>query len=103
MNYETLLREAPAHDSAEFMEYLKEKNKVVYESISWLVIENFKYHTKEKPHYTAFWQTEHNKHPFPDIYAIMGLQDEFRDFDFLIKARSRRSVQRFHIHLIKEL
>ena len=49
-----LLKNAPPHDSPEFIEYLRKNNPVVYEDSSWLVIENCKYHHPDLVWYTAF-------------------------------------------------
>lgn len=99
MDYETLLKNAPDHSTNEFLMYLMNNNTVVLFDIPWLVIENTKYHTKEKPHYTAFSIFSHSH---PDKYDQEKLTKAFPEFDMLIKGQSRQSVKRFHIHLIKE-
>lgn len=95
MPYRTLLAAAPAHDTDEFLQYLRDNNKVVMENEAWLVIENFKYHTPEKPWYTAFaktddWQTF--------LVTLIGSKDWY-SWEWLKKAAGDQSVKRFHIHL----
>ena len=97
MNYEQLLANAPDHMTPEFLEYLKENNVVMVDEDFWLIIENAKYHSKDKPWYTAFWKKEGT----PDDQEIQNLHSVYYDFDLLIKARKRRSVKRFHVHLIQ--
>lgn len=93
MTYEELLEGAPRdHCSHEFLQYLRDNNKVVQESDIWLVIENFKYHTEEKPWYTAFLKSG----GFPVGHEI---EDWFPDMEIVIKPKSKRSVNRFHVHL----
>lgn len=92
-----LLEKAPKdHNSPEFLDFLRDNNVVIMDGATWLVIENCKYHTKEKPHYTAFFVQG-----LPLGMSIMELQNRFPEFDLLIKAPKRQSVKRFHIHLIK--
>jgi len=97
MEYSELLKNAPEHTSEAFLEYLRRFNKIVSESDEWLVIENFKYHTAEKPWYTAFAKSMEVRHEM-----IEELGEEFRECDLLIKSASRRSVRRFHVHLIRD-
>lgn len=96
--YEQLLAEAPDHMSDEFLQYLRDNNVVVTEVSHWLIIENCKYHTKERPYYTAFFK------PALDILTIADLKElghAVFNMDMLIKASARRTVKRFHVHLIK--
>ncbi len=100
-DYETLLKEAPEHHTPEFLQYLRDHNKVVYEDYNWIVIENYKYHTDERPWYTAFTiKMAHGLEHVGDT-RITGLMFRFPEFDLLLKAFERRSVKRFHVHLIK--
>jgi hypothetical protein len=93
MTYEELLNNAPQdHCSDEFLEYLRNYNKVVQESDIWLVIENFKYHSAERPWYTAF--LKQSGHP---VEHEIG--EWFPDMEIIIKPKSKRSVNRFHVHL----
>jgi hypothetical protein len=52
--YEALLKRAPAQDTPEFIQFLRDNNVVVLENKNWLVIENFKYHSASHPWHTAF-------------------------------------------------
>lgn len=96
--YEKRLDEAPDHLSEEFLDYLRAKNVVVYESSRWLIIENCKYHTREKAWWTAFYK-EDGRYWRNYIEEL----EQFQKFDLLIKSPLRRTVQRFHIHLVEQL
>lgn len=90
-----LLEKAPPHNSPEFIDYLRENNRVVHESPVWIIIENCKYHTEENPWLTAFAK-------IPDWHQYIDLLDcEYKDYEWLKKAKSKQTVDRFHIHLIK--
>lgn len=100
MNYRTLLKNAPRHDSPGFITYLRKNNPVVFENPQWIVIENFKYHTEDRPWWTAF-----HKAPPKDVnrpwYADMDiLWYEFGDHEWIKKSASKQTVKRFHIHVI---
>lgn len=107
-----LLEKAPIdHNSPKFLDFLRANNKVVYDSDSWLVIENCKYHTPEKPWLTAFWKGNKSGKIPEKIEGIKDrewyndidiLWDEFRDYEWLKKSKSKQTIQRFHIHLIKK-
>lgn len=97
-DYAQLLAEAPAHDTPEFIEYLKQNNKVVAENDAWIVIENFKYHTPERPWLTAFYKpvAQHSA-----LKAMSWVGYMFMDWTWLKKNADTQSVKRFHIHLIQ--
>lgn len=100
MNYETLLKNAPAHDTEAFIDYLREHNPVYWENPQWIVIENVKYHTKKKPWYTAFWKGTWSGHH--DWYEDIDiLWYEFGHLEWLKKAKEKQTVGRFHIHLME--
>lgn len=91
-----LLEKAPEdHLSLEFLDYLRENNVVIGENNEWLVIENCKYHTKEKPWYTAFHKLKYTP-SFSDIEEL-GLL--YQQFSMTIKSPQKRTVKRFHVHL----
>lgn len=96
-----LLENAPAHDTPEFIDYLRENNAVVWENPQWVVIENCKYHTEEKPWYTAFWKGPWEMCPDEWYQDIDIIWYEFGDYEWLKKAPDRQTVKRFHIHLYK--
>ncbi len=92
-----LLEKAPPHDSPEFLDYLRENNKVVSENKHWLIIENCKYHKAEAPWLTAF-------HVGYDHWTdcVLYLND-YIDWKWIKKAKSEQTIPgRFHIHLVKE-
>lgn len=93
MIYQELLNNAPPHDSQEFLEYLREHNVVIENGNHWLIIENFKYHTPEKPWYTAF-------HVGHDHWSdcIHHLQP-YKDWEWLKKSTDKQTVKRFHLHI----
>jgi len=97
--YSDILAAAPAHNTPEFIEYLKANNKVVSQNYGWLVIENCKYHREDAPWYTAFSLDEE-----PDFGALMPIISVLGlwEWEWLKKRESDQSVpERFHIHLHK--
>jgi hypothetical protein len=94
-----LLQKAPRHDSPEFIDYLRDNNKVVHESHNWIIIENCKYHTPEKPWLTAFYKHVGEHSALLDLSWLGFL---FWDWEWLKKAKSKQTVRRFHIHLIQK-
>jgi hypothetical protein len=94
-----LLEQAPKdHLSQEFLQFLREKNVVIHENKNWLIIENCKYHKKEKPWYTAFYKKVllPEKHELGELllFAPYG-------FNVMIKPIEERSVDRWHAHIYK--
>lgn len=91
-----LLEKAPAHESPEFITYLRENNPVILENDQWIVIENCKYHTKQKSWYTAFHKG------LTEWYEDVGiLWYEFGEWQWLKRITEDQTVKRFHIHLYK--
>ena len=86
-----LLENAPEHDSPDFISYLRRNNVVVYDDNHWIVIENCKYHTFEKPWYTAFL-----KEGVPNVAPLIK---KFGHMEWKKKAVAKQTVKRFHIHL----
>lgn len=107
MTYEDLLLNAPDHNSDAFIDYLREHNKVVFENPQWIVIENFKYHKKLKPWYTAFhkprefWPGSDAKVEWWQDIDILHYQRDWKDWEWLKKAATEQTVKRFHIHIHK--
>ena len=94
MSYE-LLKNAPPHETPEFLEYLRANNVVVQENDVWLIIENCKYHKPEQMWLTAF-------HKYPDspsdtAFALLLLN--YNQLEWKKKAAKDQSVKRFHIHM----
>lgn len=86
-SYQTLLGNAPAHDTPEFLQYLRDNNPVLHENDEWLVINNFKYN-----HPTAFAKVTN-----PSIQYLIDL---YGDREWRVKPKEKRSVTRFHIHIL---
>ncbi len=95
MTYE-LLKNAPPHDSPEFIEYLRKNNPVIFENDHWIIIENCKYHTAFRPWLTAF-------HIGHDHWTdcVYWLVHDYEDWEWLKKDKSRQTVERFHVHLYR--
>jgi hypothetical protein len=99
-----LLENAPVQDTVGFVDYLRENNPVVFENPQWIIIENCKYHTPEKPWLTAFW-----KGPPDDESTTEWWQDvdilwyEYGDWRWIKKGKGEQTVpKRFHIHLTEK-
>lgn len=93
--YHAMLMAAPSHDSAEFIEYLRDKNEVVYEDAFWIVITNCKYDTPDRRWYTAF--------PIHcDECNVFWLPDWLHKLTWLKKPAHKQTIQRFHIHIYEE-
>lgn len=91
-----LLKDAPPHDSEAFIAYLGENNVVVDENDAWILIENCKYHTKEKPFLTLFAKQSVNTEQWEDL---RGWLSDYLDWEWLKKSSERQTVKRFHIHI----
>ncbi len=101
MTYDELLAGAPAHDSIEFIQYLRNNNPIVFENPQWLVIKNFKYNTPERAWYTAFHKPytigDYRSEWWQDV-DILWYQG-WQDWTWLKKPASEQTVKRFHIHI----
>lgn len=112
--YQKFLETAPGdHFSDEFITFLINNNKVRAVRKSWLVIQNTKYwedpnKISDKTGRTGNdWLTAFYIGPRRDDerWALMNLEDLvdiYTDYDFLIKAPSKRSVKLFHVHMYKK-
>ena len=89
MTYEQLLKNAPDHNSPEFLDYLREHNEVVSEYEDWLIIKNIKYG----------WHTAFAKISCPSISILLT---RYPNHEWKVKPASKRTVKRFHIHLIAD-
>ena len=86
-----LLDNAPEHDSPDFISYLRRNNVVIHEDERWIVIENCKYHTFEKPWYTAF-----HKEGTVNLFPLIK---KFGHMEWRKKSVKKQTVKRFHIHI----
>lgn len=87
-----LLDGAPAHETPEFIEYLRKNNPVVFENESWIVIENCKYHKPDRPWLTAFAKAPYT---IPTLDAL----EAWRDWEWKKKSVREATIKRFHIHM----
>lgn len=94
MSYEALLANAPDQTSEEFLAYLRTHNKVVHEDKNWLVIENAKYHTTERPWHTAFHKQ--------GMMSFRYMMARYWEWEWLKKAKEKQTVpNRFHMHFYR--
>lgn len=95
LEYKKLLKLTPKHDSPKFIDFLRENNKVIWENDQWIVIENFKYHTKKNKWWTAFHKGS------SDWYVDIGaLWYKYHKHEWIKKSVDKQTVKRFHIHII---
>lgn len=108
--YQERLRECPPPDSVQFLDYLRANNRVVDENDIWLLIENCKYHTREKGYYTAFLKPQMKyarvtpNMLFPSEWSsLFRLYQKYAGgWEFVIKAELQQSIRtRFHVHFIQ--
>lgn len=96
--YQELLKTAPEdHKSEEFLDFLRQNNNVVWENAGWLVIDNCKY--------GEGWRTAFFKWTDDDVYASRYMHEVYAQYPeckIIIKAPAKRSVKRFHFHIISE-
>jgi len=107
--YQEFLKQAPKnHYTGEFLQFLRDKNKVVEETWDWLIIRNKKYWTPEND-----WLTAYYKHwtvaggvvgnnTYLAVENLKCLPTEYFRREWKIKAPHKRSVGLFHIHLIEK-
>lgn len=93
--------------SDEFIIFLRQRNKVVFECEQWIVIENCKYHTKKAPWLTAFHKPKNFEGTqwtewYDDMDILWWHNPEWRDWKWVKKEKRKQTVKRFHFHIIKE-
>lgn len=99
--YKRLLSKAPKdHMSPEFLQFLRDNNKIVKEGKNWLIIENIKYHTEKNPHHTAFYKPVGKTKSKRFLFVLLFLH-HYKDWEWRKKKAEEQTVKRFHIHLIK--
>lgn len=94
-----LFKDAPKKQrSIAFTDYLREKNVVIEETDTWLLIENCKYHKPNAKHYTAFAKNFYHEYDVP-----WQLYDKHcKGWEIVIKRKKDRSVKnRWHVHFIE--
>lgn len=91
-----LLKNAPDHDSPEFIQYLKKNNFIVFEDRYILGIRNCKYWTEEND-WLTFFAKEAGDLVAPAIISF--LSEHYLNYEWLKKSSERQTVKRFHIHI----
>jgi hypothetical protein len=99
-NYTELLNNAPDHLSEEFLQYLRDNNPVIEEDTYFLIIENCKHHSPEKPYYTAFWKLGESYRD-TDKLARLTFLDRHPEWEVTKRKKADQSVKRWHCHLIQ--
>lgn len=97
--YKERLKVCPPHDSSEFIDYLRDNNVVRLEGIEYIIIENFKYHSKENPCHTLFIKSTKE----PILLSDIPVEAIFlyKDWEMVRWKKEDRSIDRFHIHFFK--
>lgn len=96
-----MLQEAPKdHYSKEFVNFLRNKNVVVWENTNWLIIENCKYHTPERKWWTAFFIHPELRIPEREHLGSLVYYMPY-DMALMVKDTSKRSVARWHAHIFE--
>lgn len=99
--YLKLIKNMPDSMSDEYLQFMRDRVKVVYEDIDWIIVENIKYHTLENPHYTAFTKDTHN---WMNLNGLMLIAKFKLDIDSWFTYRNHtkaRSIERNHVHFVK--
>lgn len=98
--YEEMIKNIPSHTSEKFIDFLRERNVVRYESENWLVIENIKYHRENSQWLTAFYKSNGK----PSYNVIGFLFDFYLPQGWLLKENesNQQSIARYHLHLIEK-
>ena len=92
-----LLKKAPKdHNSEEFLQFLRDNNKVISETRVWLVIENCKYNAPERRWYTAFFKL--NGLPQRTHIGKLFLDTPY-GWSLMMKEPGKRTIERPHIHI----
>lgn len=98
-DYATLLKNAPPHDSDEFLIYLMNNNVVVKQTEHWLIIENCKYHTEEKPWWTAFLRDKTALSAWVFTSELVKIVPD--GWSLMKKPADKQSIKRPHYHIVK--
>lgn len=102
MTYPLLEKAPQPHTSWQFLDFICKNNEIVYENNEWVVIKNCKYNGAGKPLWlTAFHKGNLDSQAIMDLWSLWCGGD-FEKWEWLIKARSKQTVKRFHIHLIQK-
>lgn len=91
--------------SPDFIQYIKDNNVVLADYYGWLVIENIKYHTKEDPHYTLFYNPKTYREDLGFYEAFYQVLTDLKTQDWHIYKNAKKdcSIQRDHWHVVKNI
>lgn len=104
MDYDKLLQICPPHDSDSFIEFLRAKNPVTFEDEEWIVVENYKYHSKSTLHYTAFVKRFVQYPHELDVKqndSLTQITRKYKGWFIYVNPDEQRSVYRLHYHFVK--
>lgn len=94
MKYNDLLGKMPPHESPEFITFIRNNNRLVFEDDIWIVIENFKYNRIRRPWYVAFAKTQN--------YNAFILDVKYGDWKWIKNPPDIRTINRFHFHIYRD-
>lgn len=101
--YLKFMESAPDQESPAFVDFLRATNKVVVEFDRWIVVENLKFHTQQRPWYTAFHKPKYEFSDWYDDAGILWHYGDWKNWEWLKKDRKVQSVPgRFHIHIYRQ-
>lgn len=98
MSY-ALLEQAPTdHNSEEFLQFLRDRNEVIKETPTWLIIANCKYDAPARRWFTAFFKR--NGLPQKEHLGDLFINVPY-GWAMMMKPPEKRTVQRPHVHLFQ--
>lgn len=104
-NYKQVLKLAPPHDSMTFIDFLRDKNNIVYESECWILIENIKYHVTDHPHYTLFPKEYAREWADLTSYEVKEFRMIMNKYDGWFKyenTKEKKTIDRLHFHVVRD-
>ena len=104
MSYSQLLLDTPAHETPAFIDFLRERNSVIYDTKNWLGVLNYKYHRHGKLlshiHYTYFLVPSQLNNSA--LSEMLEIAEEYADLSLYVNRPKARTVNRYHFHLINK-
>jgi len=91
----------PDPERPEFIDYIRDHNKVVHEDQWWIIVENCKYHTDENPHYTAFTKTRGDGM----LNILVRTIGKLGCFDWHVykNQKNMTTITRPHWHIVRDI